>query len=169
MKSKHTNTLIIALTIHVFSVQSKLLFHLNPDGDDKDTFSFFEFNESTILAMLFALSYSLATFFVVNNTKNRNLIYIYAGLDAIGVLLYYYTQIPDHYRAVYFALYTGILILSTIYLDKNDYLADHILELKQKGVSQKEIALQLDISESMVSRILKRINESNQLKTEQSA
>ena len=151
---------MVALTIHIFSVHSKLLYHLNPEVANKVGFSFLTLNEMTILAMVCALAYSLATFYVVGRTKNKWLIFIYAGLDAIGVLLYYFILIPIYYGAIYFALYTGILILSTIYLDNPEYLADHILEMKNKGISQREIAQKLDISETMVSRQLKRISDS---------
>jgi hypothetical protein len=127
-------------------------------NDDK--FSFIAFNEASILAMIFAIAYSLGTISVLSKARSVKLIYLYACLDAFGVLLYYFEAIPDFLRAFYFALYTGILIISTIYLDKPEYLTDQIIEMKQKGVSQRDIAQQLNLSESMVSRMLKRRNDS---------
>ncbi len=38
-------------------------------------------------------------------------------------------------------------------------LSDRIKDLKEKGLTQREIALRLKISESKVSRIIKRIKD----------
>jgi len=110
---------------------------------------------------VFAVAYSLATVSVIRGAKNKNLLVIFAALDSLGVLLYYFTKIPLYFGAIYFAIYTGTLILSTIYLDSPEYLSDQILEMKQKGISQREIAQQLEISESKVSRLLKRVGDQN--------
>lgn len=158
---KSLNLLIIALSFHIFAVQSKLLYHLNPDGGDRDPFSFLRIDEQTVTALLFAVAYSLATVTVLSKSKKPKLIWFFAALDSLGMLLYYFTQIPMYFRAVYFAMYTGTLIISTLYLDQPEYLLDQIIEMKEKGVSQREIAQQLDISESKVSRILKRVNDQN--------
>jgi hypothetical protein len=90
------------------------------------------------------------------------LIVVFAILDSIGVLLYYFTMIPLSVGAFYFAIYTGILIVSTIYVDNPLYLTDQILEMKEKGVSQREIAQQLKMSESKVTRSLQRRQKSNE-------
>ena len=158
---KPINLLIIALTIHIFSVHSRLLYYLNPELDQKPSFSFININEPTVLAMVVALAYSLATLSVVVGSKKKWLIVVYAVLDSLGVLLYYFTEIPLQCGAVYFAIYTGTLILSTIYLNRPEYLSDQILEMKQKGISQREIAQQLFISESKVSRLLKQVSTQN--------
>jgi len=159
MKFKPLHLLIIALTIHIFSVHSKLLYYLNPELLNKPAFSFLNFSEANVLAMVFALAYSLATFTVISISKRKLLIIVFALLDSIGVLLYYFTKIPLYVGAIYFALYTGILILSVIYLENPEYVSDLILEMKQKGVSQREIAKQLNLSESKVSRVLKKIRD----------
>jgi DNA-binding MarR family transcriptional regulator len=64
-----------------------------------------------------------------------------------------------HFGAIYFALYTGILIISTMFLNGPEYLSDRIKDLKEKGITQREIALRLKVSESKVSRIIKRIKD----------
>lgn len=163
MKFKPIHLLIIALTIHIFSVHCKLLYYLNPELNVKPAFSFLNFNEPTILAMVFALAYSLATFAVISSTRKKSLVFIYAGLDSLGVLLYYFTKIPLYFGAIYFAAYTFVLILSAIYLDTPKYLSDQVLELKQKGISQREIAQRLKASESKVSRLLKRMKDSEEM------
>lgn len=159
MRRQPINLLIIALSIHIFSVHSKLLYYLNPELKIKPAFSFLEFNEQTALAMVFAMAYSLATVSVISRTKKKKLIFIFAVLDSLGVLLYYFTKIPLHFGAIYFAIYTGTLIISTLYLNKPEYLSDQVKEMKENGVSQREIAQKLSVSESMVSRLLKRVNE----------
>ncbi len=157
MKSNYFHLLIVALTIHIFSVHCRLLYYLNPEVVSKHSFTFLTFDESTLLAMVFALSYSLATAFVIISTKRKAFVILYGILDTMGVLLYYFIAIPMQFGAIYFALYTGVLIISTMFLNGPEYLSDRIKDLKEKGFTQREIALRLKISESKVSRIMKRI------------
>lgn len=161
MKKQSIDMLMISLVIHIFSVHSRLLYYMNDEVEDKVAFSFIKLNEPTILAMVFAVAYSLATISVIRGTKKKWLIAIFAVMDSLGVLLYYYTEIHLHFGAIYFALYTGTLILSSMYLSRPEYLSDQIMEMKQKGISQREIAQQLSISESKVSRLLKRVSNQN--------
>ena len=153
--------MIVSLTFHLFNVYSKLLYYLNPEVVTKHPFSFLYLDEPTILGMLFALSYSLATISILFTTNRKSLVVIFAILDAIGVLLYYFTKIPISYGAFYFALYTCVLILSIAYLDNQNSLPDKINDLKDRGLTQREIAAKLKISESKVSRILKRTKKSS--------
>jgi hypothetical protein len=151
---------MIALAIHIFSVQTKLLYHLNPEQAKESSFSFLKIDEPTLLSMVFAISYSLATVSVLIKTKKMWLTIIFASLDAIGVLLYYCKQIPVWLGALYFAAYTFTLILSIRHIDKQEYLTDQIAEMKEKGKSQREIAQELKVSESKVSRVWKQRNGS---------
>ena len=105
MKSNYFHLLIVALTIHIFSVHCRLLYYLNPEVVNKHSFTFFTIDESTLLAMVFALSYSLATACVIISTKRKTFVILYGILDTIGVLLYYFIAIPMHFGAIYFALY----------------------------------------------------------------
>jgi len=102
------------------------------------------------------LSYSLATAFVIISTKRRAFIILFGILDTIGVLLYYFIAIPIYFGAIYFALYTGALIISSMYLNGTEYLSDKIKDMKEKGITQREIATSLRISESKVSRMLNK-------------
>ncbi len=52
MKPKHFNKLIIALSIHIFSVHCKLLYYLNPEISTKQAFSYLNLDEPTVLAMV---------------------------------------------------------------------------------------------------------------------
>ncbi len=148
--------LIFALTFHVFWVNIKLLYDLNFVDGTADSDPSAGFSKEIILAALFALSYSIATISVIRLTKRSNLITTYAVLDSVGVLLYYFEEIPDPVRAIYFAAYTFILIRSTIFLDNPEYISEQILEMKDRGITQREIAKKLNLSETKVSRIINR-------------
>ena len=43
-----------------------------------------------------------------------------------------------------------------MYLNGTEYLSDKIKDLKEKGITQREIALKMNISESKVSSLLNR-------------
>lgn len=150
--------IISFLTIHLFSVYSRLLFYLNPERATEETFSFLHIDEHTILAFIVALSYSTISSLVIFNSDRKGLVILFGILDSIGVLLYYVTDIPLYFGAIYFALYTGVLIISTLYLRKPDGLLEQTIKLKEKGNTQKTIADKLGISESKVSRILNKEN-----------
>lgn len=135
--------LIIILSIHIFSVQTKLLYLLNGG----DVFSFLNVDEPTILAMVFSLSYSIATAIIIYKSQSRRLIMLYAVLDAIGVLLYYFQIIPVAVASFYFAIYTFCIIASTLYLGQ-----------KKEKFSQRKLAEVLNVSESKLSRALKKVS-----------
>lgn len=153
---------MLALTLHIFAVNARLLYHLNPEVAEKVGFSFIALNEQTILALVFSLAYSLATVSVLRISRSKKLIAAFVILDPVSVLLYYFINIPLQVGAVYYAIYTGALILTFMNLNQPEYLADQILEMKDKGISQREIANQLKVSESMISRMLKRRKESKE-------
>lgn len=136
--------LIIILSVHIFSVHAKLLYLLNGG----DSFSFLNVNEPTILAMVFAVSYSLATAVVIYNTENKSIIFTYAVLDGVAVLLYYFAVIPIAVAAFYFAIYTFILIASVITIKK----PITIEEMRKAGATLKEIAKKFGVNESTISR-----------------
>ena len=137
-------SLVIILSLHIYVIQTKLLSLLNGGGD----FSYLSLNEKSFLAMLFAVSYAAATAIVLYKTSNKRLIVIFALLDAFSVLLYYFTKIPIFVGAFYFAIYTFVIISSTISLSKN----------KSNNYTQKELAKELGVSESKLSRAMKKIS-----------
>lgn len=170
MKTKYFNLLIIALSIHLFFVNARLLYELNGFGgkrpevpenqqisvkqNNRNKNSFIEIS----FAMVIALSYSMGTAAVLRICRDRKLVWYFAILDSTGVLLHYWHGSPEGLRAIYFAVYTGLLIISTSYLDNSDDLQGQIIELKKKGLIQRDIARRLNISESKVSREIKRVN-----------
>lgn len=152
--------LIIILSVHIFSVHSKLLYYLNPELTEKASFSYTNLNEATILAMIFALSYSVATALAIYNTNNKRITTTYAILDAIGVLLYYFTAIPMLVTSFYFAIYTFVLINSVISVNSSKKAKPVSVEKQMKqmvaeGIPYKEIAEKFNTSVATVSR---RIN-----------
>ncbi len=126
-RTQQIHILILALTFHVFWVNIKLLYDLNFSVGQVVQGHRSYFSKEVILAILFAFSYSIATITVIRLTKRKSLITTYAILDSLGVLLYYFESIPDPVRAIYFAVYTFILIRSTIHLDNPEYISDQIL------------------------------------------
>ena len=147
------NALIIVLTVHIFSVHTKLLYYLSPEISNHHTFSYLTLDEPSILAMVFAVSYSLATAFIIYKTNKKWMILTYAGADGLSVLLYYFTKIPIAVSAFYFALYTFFLIASAYYIREKQ---SPIHAMKANGMTQKAIAEELNISESKVSRTLSK-------------
>jgi hypothetical protein len=113
-------------------------------------------DEFKILAIVFAISYSVASAFAILASTDKKIIILFGVLDAIGVLLYYITYIPLQISAVYFSIYTCSLILSTIRTSKPLSISGLIIEMKSSGIPQNEIAKRLNISESKVSRILNK-------------
>lgn len=105
--------LIIVLTVHIFATHTKLLYYINPEVLDKQAFSFLSLNEHTMLSMVFALSYSMATALVIYKVNTKWIVLAYAALDGLAVLLYYYLAIPTWVSGIYFAVYTTFLISST--------------------------------------------------------
>ena len=154
MNQNTFKALIIVLSIHIFSVHTKLLYYLNPEITDKISFSFLNFTEPAILSMVFAVSYSLATALVIYLTQKQWLILTYAIADGAAVLLYYFAEIPMWVSAIYFALYTFFLIASITFLQEPQTIEMKVAFLKKSGYSQKDIAERLNLSESRVSRIL---------------
>lgn len=122
--------LIIILSVHIFSIHAKLLYYLNPEIGNKNPFSFLDLSEPMVLSMIFALSYSMATAFIIYKSNSKRLIIVYAALDALGVLFYYFTFIPIYVTAFYFAIYTFILIGSTISIKDNKQKPTNNLNIK---------------------------------------
>ena len=138
---------------------------MNPEFQDNQwhLFSYLELNEPSVLAMIFALSYSIATAFIIWLTKKRWMILSYAVLDGLAVALYYYSETPLWAKVFYFALYTFFLVASTTFIrdDKSKTIENVVSSMKDSGMSQKEIANETGKSESTISRIIKKIKGEN--------
>lgn len=177
------------VTLHLFGTHARLLYYLNINKHLQDfnnaipTFSFAIANEETITAMIFALAYSAMTAIILKLYDETAKLYVaaiatFAILDFLGVLIYYNTKIPNFNfcGALYYAFYTLATIAAIGYSrfqgnhNSQDCIARpsttntgnsllEILRLKEEGVSQKQIALQLNMSESKVSRQIRNNNE----------
>lgn len=155
---------MISATIHIFSIHTRLLYYINPEkvSGEIPPFSFLQFNERTILSMAIAIMYSLATYQAVTRLRKPILIWVFGILDALGVGLYYYTDIPLDFSKIYFAVYTLAVIITRAYIKPSQDIEEKIVQLKTKGISQKKIAAELNLSESKVSRTIKRTLEADQ-------
>lgn len=204
--------IVLFLSIHLFTVHSKLLFGINPDNlIDELTYNFNLglFSQNYIVSTLSAIAYSLITALILTIFVKFNKVFLiavtsFALLDGIGVFIYYNTIIEGNIYiicgAVYYALYTMFIIISLgwfrnltykdIELNKNidnavsesdviqlrdklnkemnrndsnvtkDMLDDRVYNLYfTDNLSQSKIASELDISQSKVSRILKKYND----------
>ena len=116
--------IIIFLSIHLFTLHSKLLFHLNPDKTIEllnYSFSAKLFNSDMIVSTLSAIAYSLITALILAIFVKFKRVFLlsvisFAILDGIGVFVYYNIGISDDtfiiIGAVYYALYTIFIIVS---------------------------------------------------------
>lgn len=122
MNKKTFNFLLTALATHLFFVNTKLLYHLAPDTVENilEKFLFTRPTESTIVAILSALAYSLMTALVLKLLEKANtdyrLYYILglAAMDGLGVFVYYSPFGGILFRfigATYYGLYTGGIII----------------------------------------------------------
>ena len=134
------------LSVHIYVIQTKLLYLLNGGIE----FSYLSLDEKGILSIIFAVSYSIATAVILYKQPSPRLVLLYALLDAVGVLLYYFIKIPIWVGAFYFMIYTFCIIASTIaFRDKP----------KDEGFSQRKLAAELGLSESKLSRAIKKVRD----------
>lgn len=193
--------IVIFLSIHLFVVHSKLLFHLNPDKISEYfeySFSFELFTKNMLVSTLSAIAYSFITAFILFIFVKYKKVFLlsvisFSLLDGLGVFIYYNTTIQKDLfmklGSLYYSLYTLFIIFSVglyrnkVYSDEeipglneaikeNDIMqmrdtlkeveysvnekSKRVKELKKEGLTQKEIAEELNISQSMVSRILNK-------------
>lgn len=198
--------LIGFIAVHLFGVHSKLLFQLNPDkvktiSGNIMVFSFNDITENNITAIIFALSYSIATSVILTLSYDKKyMLYIitlvFGLLDGVGVFIYYNVKLENFviWGSVYYAIYTFIIIISAGYYrlknepdlskktdesllteliktakprnrfeNRNEYSDEEkkklelkVLELSEKGRKQVDIAKELNCSQPLVSKILKK-------------
>jgi hypothetical protein len=184
---KLITTVLLFLTVHLFGTHSRLLYHLNPDkklqlnATELAPFSFVHFDENTITAMVFAIAYSAMTAIILKLYDSTmkffaGAVAIFAILDFTGVWIYYDIDMPGFYAkgSLYYAAYTFVIILAIGYhrynvkpkqtintvieIPENGHsIEENILILREKNYNQKQIAAQLNLSESKVSRVIKKL------------
>jgi len=116
-------------------------------------------DEYAWFSILFALAYSIGTAIIIYITKKRWMILTYAIADGLAVLLYYFTKIPIEVSAVYFAMYTFFLIASTTWMEQREEdIEVAISRMTKGGMKQKDMARKLNVSESTMSRLLRKLN-----------
>jgi hypothetical protein len=149
--------IILFLSVHLFTVHSKLLFHINPDKLVQELTYIFNktlFNQDLIVSTIGAIAYSLITALILTIFVRYRVVFIitiasFALLDGLGVFVYYNVTIGEKlfviFGAIYYAIYTASIIVSLslfrylgyknedlIELDKYDksILEDDIMELR---------------------------------------
>lgn len=115
---------IIFLSIHLFTVHSKLLFHLNPDNTVEYLnykFSIDLFKQNMIVPTLSAIAYSLITALILSIFVKFRSVFLmsvisFAILDGAGVFIYYNVGINKQLfilmGSVYYSFYTIFIIIS---------------------------------------------------------
>lgn len=116
--------IIIFLSAHLFTVHSKLLFHINPDKLVKELVYKFNgtlFNQELITSTIGAIAYSLITALILTIFVKFRKVFIFsvcsfALLDGVGVFVYYNVTAREKAfiitGAIYYAIYTAIIIIS---------------------------------------------------------
>jgi hypothetical protein len=115
------NFALAFLCIHLFTVNSRLLHHMNPDGiTSGNVFNFMNLGTENVIAMVISISYSVMTVIIIKSLRmpfrniwNFCIVAFFGILDAIGVGLYY--MVLNNFKiwgSVYFALYTLAIIVS---------------------------------------------------------
>ena len=115
------------LVVHLFVVNSKLLFHLNADAliGNTEVFDFGKIGVENIISMIISISYSITTAVVIKviclpikKIWNFALIFWFALIDGSAVWLYY-SVFSDYriYASIFYGIYT-LSIISTIGLNQ---------------------------------------------------
>jgi len=127
---------ILFLSLHLFMVHSKLLFHLNPDKLSKELIYNFDwslFQKTLLPSTLSALAYAITTAIILTIFVRFRKVFLisivaFAVLDGAGVMIYYYVAMPaDLFMitgAVYYSLYTVGIVISLGYFRYLNYSKD---------------------------------------------
>lgn len=157
-KFQATLILMISVAVHLTLTHAKLLFHLNTDKSTKSeqVWSLFKLGqEYAFTALILALAYSLGTIAVAYQSRHKWWVIAYSIMDGIAVLLYYAGDwhVEQIFKGLYYGIFTGMLSYSIYLVTSPSYLSDRIDELRERGLNQKEIANELGVSQSKVSRV----------------
>jgi hypothetical protein len=116
----YINMALFFLVLTLVLVNSKLLYHLNPDSviADRQVFSFTHFGIENVLALIAGLGFSIMSTVVIkaiclpiSSIWNFLLILLFAMIDGFGVWLYF--AVLDHYR-IWAAMYYGFYMFAII-------------------------------------------------------
>jgi hypothetical protein len=116
----YINVVLFFVVVTLVLVNSKLLYHLNPDSiiANKEAFSFSHLGNESIIAIITALGFSIMTAVVIKaiclpiaRIWNFLLILLFAMIDGLGIWLYY--SVLDDYR-IWASLYYGFYMFAII-------------------------------------------------------
>jgi hypothetical protein len=114
----YLNIALLFLTIHLFTVNARLLAHLNVDSRTAgNVFDFTSFQVENIIAMVISLSYSIITAILIKLIRDSKhslfMIIWFSLLDGMCVYIYY--SVFSNFQklgAIYYAIYTASIILA---------------------------------------------------------
>jgi hypothetical protein len=114
----YINAALLFLALHLFTVNARLLAHLNIDSKTAGSvFDFANLQLDNIIAMVISLSYSMATAIMIKLAEAKRyqliLIWWFAIIDGLGVFIYYsvFTNFQK-LGAIYYGIYTASIILA---------------------------------------------------------
>jgi hypothetical protein len=126
-RNRFIDIALFFLVVHLFVVNSKLLFHLNADAviGNTEVFDFDKIGVENIISMIISISYSIITAVVIKviclpikKIWNFAFIFWFALIDGCAVWLYY-TVLNDYriYASIFYGVYT-LSIISAIGLNQ---------------------------------------------------
>lgn len=145
------SVIIIFLSMHLFTVHSKLLFHLNPDkiiNELNYTFDLTLFNKGYRVSTISALAYSIITAFILTIFVKYKKVFLisvfsFGMLDGIGVLIYYNIGIKDELFVMlgswYYAIYTFFMIVSLGYFRHLEYKEGKLYKRIENAYAETDI------------------------------
>lgn len=156
MKNKLFENILVALIIiflsaHLFTVHSKLLFHINPDKLVKKLEYYFNttlFSQELIVSTIGAIAYSLITALILTIFVKYRKVFIFtvgtlAALDALGVFVYYNVTLAEKTflitGSVYYAIYTAAIIISLGLFRYLSYKDSELNENIDKAIKETDI------------------------------
>lgn len=169
------------LAVFLLNTHAKLFYWLDPifEKDVMQKFSYLEYNEKTIQALVFGFLFGSITVYILERRKNSPLfvwfVIIIALLDGFAVNWLYNENYTDYWKiafaSTHYTLYTIFIILmygfagSEKKMQKTDYKIRanannandaKVLQMLKDDLNPKQISEELNINLSTVYRIKKR-------------
>jgi hypothetical protein len=166
------NAALSFLVLHLFTVNSRLLAHLNVDS--KTAGNVFDFNNlqlDNIIAMVISVSYSIITAIILKISFFRRFSIVLIGwfslIDGAGVFIYY-SVFPNFQTigAFYYAIYTFSIIMAIGLYQKHkknngdrDKVEDNELTILRKQLYNRRKNLKYKGADLENDKIIKDLNK----------
>ena len=166
--------IIIFLSAHLFTVHSKLLFHINPDKLVEKLEYYFNitlFNQELIVSTIGSIAYSLITALMLTVFVRYKKVFIFtvgafAILDGVGVFVYYNVTIGQKIflitGAVYYAIYTASIIIALGLFRYLNYKSDEYLDKEtDKAIKEFDIMNLRDVMQEIFKENIQEYSKQN--------